>query len=183
MTYWLIVSIHFVQDVIPDYGLSFQKPSSLWPPPSEDMSRKVHASLRTWIRNTFKDGRPSTPPPGPSIASTSTDAVPDAPVPRKSMEHKSIDRKSTDRISTDRKSIESVDVGATTPVPRNTEIITFKATSGEELRVDRQIHLYAQNSLIVHPLISGALSYLGGLPPLLIIASDKEVLRDEIIYT
>ncbi|EEB87870.1 hypothetical protein MPER_14599, partial [Moniliophthora perniciosa FA553] len=34
-----------------------------------------------------------------------------------------------------------------------------------------------------HPLVSPALSYLGGLPPLFFIASDKEVLRDEIIYT
>jgi acetyl esterase/lipase len=86
-------------------------------------------------------------------------------------------------VSPSRKSVESVDVGATTPLPRNSEIITFTATSGEELRIDRQIHLYTKNSLLVHPLISGVLSYLGGLPPLLIIASDKEVLRDEIIYT
>ncbi|KAJ7935116.1 hypothetical protein B0H13DRAFT_1949785 [Mycena leptocephala] len=162
-------SIHMntATDVIPDFGLSFHKPSSLWPPPSEDMSREVHASLRTWIRNTFKDGpRPPTPP-GPATASASsvTLDVPDAPVPQT------------------RKSMESVDMGATTPLPRDSEIITFTAMSGEELRIDRQIHLYVQNSLIVHPLISGALSYLGGLPPLLIIASDKEVLRDEIIYT
>jgi hypothetical protein len=131
------------------------------------MSRKVHASLRTWIRNTFKDGPRPPMPPGPAIASASsvTLDVPDAPVPRT------------------RKSMESVDMGATTPLPRDSEIITFTAMSGEELRIDRQIHLYAQNSLIVHPLISGALGYLGGLPPLLIIASDKEVLRDEIIYT
>jgi acetyl esterase/lipase len=33
-----------------------------------------------------------------------------------------------------------------------------------------------------HPLVSPALSYLGGLPPLLFIAGDREVLRDEIIY-
>ncbi|KAJ7668682.1 hypothetical protein DFH06DRAFT_1084836 [Mycena polygramma] len=162
-------------DVIPDYGLSFQKPSSLWPPPPDDMSRKVHASLRTWIRSTFKDGpRSSTPPPGPATASASTTTlpVPDAPIPR-----------TVPDAPVARKSYDSVDVGATAPIPHDTEIITFTAMSGEELRVDRQIHLYTQNSLIVHPLISGAVSYLGGLPPLLIIASDKEVLRDEIIYT
>lgn len=33
-----------------------------------------------------------------------------------------------------------------------------------------------------HPLVSPALGYLGGLPPLFFIASDKEVLRDEIIF-
>ncbi|KAF5354758.1 hypothetical protein D9756_005500 [Leucocoprinus leucothites] len=45
------------------------------------------------------------------------------------------------------------------------------------------MHFYSQNSLLVHPLVSPALGYLGGLPPLFFIASDKEVLRDEIIYT
>jgi acetyl esterase/lipase len=32
------------------------------------------------------------------------------------------------------------------------------------------------------PFVSPAMGYLGGLPPLLIIASDAEVLRDEIVY-
>ncbi len=36
---------------------------------------------------------------------------------------------------------------------------------------------------IFSALVSPALSYLGGLPPLLFIVSDKEVLRDEILYT
>ncbi|KAJ7686541.1 hypothetical protein B0H17DRAFT_1013522 [Mycena rosella] len=150
-------------DVIPEFGLSFQKPSSLWPPPPEAMSRRVHASLRTWIRNTFNhhdSSRPPTPPPAAPSASMISIVVPEAPV-----------------------SPIAVDVGTTKAIPRDTEIITLTAKSGEELRIDKQIHLYAQNSLLVHPLISGALSYLGGLPPLLIIASDKEVLRDEIIYT
>ncbi|KAJ7188711.1 hypothetical protein C8R46DRAFT_1205850 [Mycena filopes] len=161
-------------DVIPEYGLSFQKPSSLWPPPSDDMSRKVHASLRTWIRNTFKDHpRPPTPPPGPALASVSsvTLPVPEAPVPESSAPKPPLS------------DTEAIDVGATAPVPHDTEVITLTAKSGEELRIDKQIHLYTKNSLLVHPLISGAGSYLGGLPPLLIIASDKEVLRDEIIYT
>ena len=33
-----------------------------------------------------------------------------------------------------------------------------------------------------HPLVSPALGYLGGLPPLFVVASDREVLRDEIIF-
>ena len=48
--------------------------------------------------------------------------------------------------------------------------------------VDSQIQLYCPNNLLAHPLISPILGYLGGLPPLLVIASDKEVLRDEIVY-
>lgn len=79
-----------------------------------------------------------------------------------------------------------VDVGATTSVPPlnslNNQTISLVAQSGETLTIDQQVHLYTQNSLLPHPLISSALSYLGGLPPLLIIAGDKEVLRDEIIY-
>ena len=42
--------------------------------------------------------------------------------------------------------------------------------------------MYAPNNLLVPPLVSPALSYLGGLPPILVIVSDGEVLRDEIIY-
>ena len=53
---------------------------------------------------------------------------------------------------------------------------------GEELSIDAQVHMYAPNYLLTHPLVSPVVSYLGGLPPLLVIASDKEVLRDEIIY-
>jgi len=80
-----------------------------------------------------------------------------------------------------------VDVGTTATAPPlnspENQKISLIAKSGETLIIDQQVHLYAQNGLIVHPLISPALSYLGGLPPLLVIASDKEVLRDEIIYT
>jgi hypothetical protein len=79
-----------------------------------------------------------------------------------------------------------VDVGATVPPPPGGETkdqtIRLQGRSGELLEIEDQVHLYTQNSLIGHPLISSASSYLGGLPPLFFIASDKEVLRDEIIY-
>jgi len=48
--------------------------------------------------------------------------------------------------------------------------------------IDTQIQLYATNAQLCHPWVSPILGYLGGLPPLLIIAGDKEVLRDEILY-
>jgi acetyl esterase/lipase len=80
-----------------------------------------------------------------------------------------------------------VDVGTTAAAPPlnspENQTISLVAKSGETLTIDQQVHLYTQNSLIIHPLVSPALSYLGGLPPLLVIASDREVLRDEIIYT
>ena len=46
-----------------------------------------------------------------------------------------------------------------------------------------QFQFYAENRLLRHPLVSPALGYLGGLPPLFFIAGDGEVLRDEIVYT
>lgn len=54
---------------------------------------------------------------------------------------------------------------------------------GQRIDIRSQIQLYCTNDQLSHPYVSPALGYLGGLPPLLIIASDKEVLRDEIIYS
>lgn len=54
--------------------------------------------------------------------------------------------------------------------------------SDQRVCIDTQIQLYATNAQLTHPWVSPVMGYLGGLPPLLIIAGDKEVLRDEIIY-
>jgi acetyl esterase/lipase len=62
-------------------------------------------------------------------------------------------------------------------------VVRMTAKDGSEIRIDSQIQLYVSNDLVVHPLVSPALSYLGGLPPMLFIIGDKEVLRDEGIYT
>jgi acetyl esterase/lipase len=66
--------------------------------------------------------------------------------------------------------------------PDPSESIVLRTADGEVIEVAEQVQLYAPNALLKHPLVSPALSYLGGLPPLLFIAGDKEVLRDEIIY-
>jgi acetyl esterase/lipase len=50
-------------------------------------------------------------------------------------------------------------------------------------RADPQFQFYVENRLLRHPLVSPALSYLGGLPPLFFVAGDGEVLRAEIVYT
>ena len=60
--------------------------------------------------------------------------------------------------------------------------LEMTTAQGEKLAIDGQVHMYTPNYLLPHPLVSPVVSYLGGLPPLLVIASDKEVLRDEIIY-
>nr|GAT56166.1 predicted protein [Mycena chlorophos] len=164
-------------DVIPEYGLSFQRPSLLWPPPSEDMSRRVHASLRTWIHKTFatSDSRPVTPPQAASLTGSSTNLAAPEPTPPT--------KYAVPNVQASGSASETVDMGATAQIPLDSEHIALKTASGEVLHIDQQVHLYTKNSLLPHPLVSGALSYLGGLPPLLFIASDKEVLRDEIIYT
>lgn len=78
-------------------------------------------------------------------------------------------------------------LGSTASLPtvqsgKTDQTVTCITASGETLTIHEQIHLYAPNYLLNHPLISPVVSYLGGLPPMLVIAGDAEVLRDEIIY-
>ncbi|KAG0708609.1 hypothetical protein DFH29DRAFT_1041315 [Suillus ampliporus] len=164
-------------DVIPMYGLSFHKPSPLWPPPSDEMTHKVRSKLRERIRQMVRlESRQD---------KHNTEASIDV-----SIHH---DSRGASSLSVNRdveKSASSempIDVGATAPLPsvdkKEEQTIRLLAKSGELLVVEEQVHFYGQNSLLGHPLLSPALSYLGGLPPLLFIASDKEVLRDEIIYS
>ncbi|KAG5639109.1 hypothetical protein H0H81_006698 [Sphagnurus paluster] len=147
------------QDVIPEWGLSLQKPSVLWPPPPDELSNRVHASLRSRIREVFRTDQPY----DPTTTMLSMAQSPSA-------------------------TGHPVDVGTTAPLPSSAtkhykQTVSLVTRSGETLSTSNQLHLYTQNSLITHPLVSPVMSYLGGLPPLLFIASDKEVLRDEIIYT
>lgn len=60
--------------------------------------------------------------------------------------------------------------------------MTCITNAGEKLSIHDQIHLYTPNYMLTHPLISPVVSYLGGLPPMFVMAGDGEVLRDEIIY-
>ena len=62
------------------------------------------------------------------------------------------------------------------------ETIRCVSENGEVFTITEQIHLYTPNHMLVHPLVSPVLGYLGGLPPLFVIAGDAEVLRDEVIY-
>lgn len=81
---------------------------------------------------------------------------------------------------------QTLNLGSTASLPLSSTIrdqtITLRTASGKVLKVEEQLQLYTPNYLLAHPLVSSAVSYLGGLPPLLVIASEKEVLRDEIIY-
>ncbi|KAG6850876.1 hypothetical protein H0H93_007494 [Arthromyces matolae] len=144
-------------DVLPEWGLSVQKPSVLWPPPPDELSNRVHASLRSRIREVFRSDQPYDPTATMLSMAQATPAG------------------------------HPIDVGTTISLPTSdpehqSQTVSLVARSGETLTTNNQLHLYTQNSLLMHPLVSPVLSYLGGLPPLLFIASDREVLRDEVIY-
>ncbi|RPD68091.1 alpha/beta-hydrolase [Lentinus tigrinus ALCF2SS1-7] len=172
-------SIHLntATDIIPKYGLSLHKPSTLWPPPPDDLTTRVHQGLRQRIREAVrhrtKDGKldvPASDAEAHPASSTSRPTTPDYSIP----------------VSTSNQTLHLGGTGSI-PIPTSMEGVRSQRVSmvtqkGEELAVDRQVHMYAPNYLLTHPLVSPVVSYLGGLPPLLVIASDKEVLRDEIIY-
>ncbi|KAH8827893.1 hypothetical protein DL96DRAFT_1527725 [Flagelloscypha sp. PMI_526] len=149
-------------DVIPAYGLCMQKPSTVWPPPSDDLTSRMQISLRSRLRQALKLDDPTYDPTVTML----------------------FERPSATGMP--------IDVGATTRVPAIDKIrpnglsldgkIEMKAQNGETLVIDQQVQLYTENSLVTHPLVSSCAAYLGGLPPLMIMAGDGEVLRDEIIY-
>ncbi|KAF9486039.1 alpha/beta-hydrolase [Pholiota conissans] len=144
-------------DVIPESGLSFHKPSLLWPPPSEEISSRVHASIRFRIRQVFRSEEPHPFNPASTYTEGYTDITGQADL-----------------------STPMAEVSA----PINLEkVVAHDSVTGEKIEVNQQLQFYTRNSLLVHPLVSPVMSYLGGLPPLLFIVGDKEVLRDEILYT
>ncbi|KAH9066003.1 Alpha/Beta hydrolase protein [Lactarius deliciosus] len=75
-----------------------------------------------------------------------------------------------------------VETQDTRPDVRET-VVRVTGEDGVPVEIRQQIQLYTTNDLLIHPLVSPALAYLGGLPPLFVIASDREVLRDEILFT
>lgn len=155
------------------YGLSLYKPSALWPPPSEEMTHRIHTGLRRRIRQIVRGT-------GDKAGDAATlELTQDALAGSKL----SLSGDNGKSASCDM----PIDIGATVSLPsvdeKENQTISLQTKSGEHLKIESQIHLYTQNSLLGHPLVSPALSYLGGLPPLFIVASDKEVLRDEIIYS
>jgi hypothetical protein len=147
--------------VIPVTGLSLHKPSPLWPPPPYYISDKVHNGLRKNITDVLhrrsRNGPSRTPQAARPIGSDN------------------------EVLNSETLPAEPGFVGAasTASLP---VFLDADQTTGETIEVTQQIQLYAPNGLLKHPLVSPALSYLGGLPPLLFIAGDREVLRDEIIY-
>jgi len=138
---------------MPESGLSFHKPSILWPPPSSDVSDRVHASLRFRIKQAFR------------------------------LDEVGIHHSQTSTILAEQDISHKAEQGEGKFASRDRETVAVHTESGEIIEITDQLHFYTKNSLLIHPLVSPVAGYLGGLPPLLFIAGDDEVLRDEIIYT
>ena len=69
------------------------------------------------------------------------------------------------------------------PASATDQTVVMEDNAGNKIEIHSQLQLYCPNGLVRHPLVSAALSYLGGLCPLLVIASARAVLRDEGIST
>ncbi|PIL33424.1 hypothetical protein GSI_04046 [Ganoderma sinense ZZ0214-1] len=182
-------SIHLntATDIIPQFGLSFHKPSTLWPPPPDHLTTQVHQGLRQRVREAIRPRDKGTAKDKDKQAKTEV-PVPE-PLPDAHPAGLPARSSTPDYCLSDPSSGRTLHLGAAKPIPSPVLPGTIKSqrlelltAEGEQLAIDGQVHLYTPNYLLPHPLVSPVVSYLGGLPPLLVIASDKEVLRDEIIY-
>lgn len=151
--------------MIPPWGLSFQKPSTLWPPPPEELTTRVRETLRSRIH----------------------DAISMTKQPRADNNISRITPKAGENDLRLPQTGQTLHLGSTASLPAvqsdvRDQTVECTTSTGKLLRVEDQIHMYAPNYLLDHPLVSPVMAYLGGLPPLLVIAGDGEVLRDEVIY-
>jgi acetyl esterase/lipase len=192
-------------DIIPRHGLTMHRPSTLWPPPSQELTRTVHSTLRSRIRGLARLDAKGPPGALPAVEHALFEGGIEPPVPGAAEAQAARPPVSgAGEEPTLPADGERVDVGATAPFPtataastphatatsipsagpgREPHTIRMRAQDGSTLVIDSQIQLYTPNDLVTHPLVSSAMGYLGGLPPILFLIGDKEVLRDEGIYT
>lgn len=191
------------QDIIPPYGLSLYRPSTLWPPPPEEMGSEVRRKLTTRIRTVVNNamtiptsfGNKSPSSPNVPLSSEQSQIDFDAVKPRTSLGDSAL--AADDSVGGANAKFTPTISGAPQPdypskkppnelnhaeIPKKRGDPMLIEVDGKTVMIKGQIHLYAMNHQLGHPLVSPMMGYLGGLPPLYIMCSDKEVLRDEIIY-
>jgi acetyl esterase/lipase len=180
-------------DILPTTGLSIHKPSSLWPPPSEEMTQSMRQNLTKKILRFTRLGHHRNPS-AESVAITSrgdfkttTPRTPTSTAKWGTVGHASTSHSKvpsgSQPASAEFGLSPSVILPALEGMSHSEPLSGIRLMISEELVTIRsQLHFYCSNHLMTHPLISPVTSYLGGLPPLFIMASDKEVLRDEILY-
>ncbi|KAG9001387.1 hypothetical protein FRB94_004799 [Tulasnella sp. JGI-2019a] len=186
---------NMASDVIPMYGLNKHKPSTLWPPPAPMDTALLRDRISTRLQRvigmvnggednsdadtiTFLDDHQK----GTAMPQRATawgDKVTLNKVPGS---HTIVGNKSTATLA-----MHPPGGTSTAPVELKTTARCDDGSTvlmdGKAVTINSQIQFYATNRQLNHPYVSPILGYLGGLPPCLFIASDKECLRDEIIYT
>ncbi|CAE6346975.1 unnamed protein product [Rhizoctonia solani] len=229
------VLVNTATDIIPPYGLSLHKPSTLWPPPSDELTAELRGRMTRKVREVVRRGKsklglgPHSNDSDVDLArlvvesshkaeetkrahhpkwtwrkkekqhetgarGNSTIVPPTGATLTPTLEKPELPDMTAEPASATPEEIPLPPSRATTPEPPRGKAPKRKATvdpskgpieieiDGQTKTVRSQIQFYAQNHQLTHPLVSPALGYLGGLPPLFVLASDKEVLRDEIIY-
>lgn len=144
---------NYETDVIPKYGF-VHKPSTLWPPPSEDLLQRTREHIKS---STLRSTSP--------LEGLGTAASHKAEKGRRKEE--------SDAAINAEHGRESMDI------PREVPTVEI---NGKTVELKGQIQMYATNEQVGHPYVSPVLAHLGGLCPLFIMASDGELLRDEAIY-
>ncbi|KZO93900.1 alpha/beta-hydrolase [Calocera viscosa TUFC12733] len=206
-------------DIVPTYGLSIHKPSTLWPPPPEDLSSTVRSRLRQRIIEIVRPSereKERSPSPDRTHFTKNEEGGPTLLPPReRRTSHSSHKSHLSHRSHKSHHEVLTVRGDSRLPPPKGTQDYAphdplspgaepgreeppdkqmdvadptgpgpIRLTvDGREVTIRSQVQLYCTNHQLTHPLVSPAMGYLGGLCPLLVIASDKEVLRDEIIYS
>ncbi|KAG8806396.1 hypothetical protein FRC17_005038, partial [Serendipita sp. 399] len=181
-------SIHTntVTDILPATGLSMHKPSLLWPPPNEEVTKTVRHNLAEKIKRLTRIGHSRSPSTDSTTINTRGDISLGSPS-KSNYGNVGLNASMTHlKVPSGDPAQHGFRPSMSAPVIANmshAEPDSITIRIGEMYyQVKSQIQLYTTNNLLTHPLVSPINGYLGGLPPLFIMASDKEVLRDEIIY-
>ncbi|KAM0793477.1 hypothetical protein ACM66B_000919 [Microbotryomycetes sp. NB124-2] len=161
-------------DIIPPYGFLF-KPSTLWPPPPTEFAEKAKQS-------TTIDG----------LKKAAKEVEDKGVKPRRSFLSLKRTTKKGHELAHAVEQLPDDDPQAAEGPQREEGQPQNKADpakqikikiDGEEVELTDQIQLYATNEQLVYPLVSPLWTpSLGGLPPTYILAGEKEVLHDEIVY-
>lgn len=176
-------------DIIPPYGLSLHKPSPLWPPPSSIETTVTRERFVSRLKQAVHRGLNPDESDGETI--TIAEGSRDTRRMAAALPHQTTllgDKISRRQVMVSQSSVEP-DTPMQAPDPHGLKTSVEPGENatllvdGKAVTIRSQIQFYAMNHQLTHPLVSPALAYLGGLPPCLFLASDKELLRDEIIYT
>lgn len=177
------------QDIIPPFSF-IHKPSSLWPPPSAEMTQSMHSRIITKVHTAIgsvhpphRHGPKSTRKLEGKPAIHTSDTHEMAKLRAFFEEHASKHEELDDVVGNPADKFNELEARGSDGLTTLTTGDTVPLKVGDkEIVVDTQIQLYATNAQLCHPYVSPVLGYFGGLPPMLVIAGDSEVLRDEIIY-